>query len=126
MKSTSFKTLSISGALLLFGLVGHTQEGHVKVKQDPEISNLLKLKKEINANEPDGDRYKISIFSGSRSSAENAQNGYNNVFSAWPSIMEYEPPNYKVYVGNFRNTLERDRALRDIKKKFPNAFSFKY
>lgn len=125
MKRTSFKTLYISSALVLFSVLGSAQEGRVTIKQDAEISNLLKLKKEINGENTDSDRYKISIFSGSRSSAENAQNGYMNTFNSWSSKIVYETPNYKVYVGNFRSRLEADRALLAIKKKFSSAFVFK-
>ena len=42
-----------------------------------------------------------------------------------PSILEFETPNYKIWVGNFRNKLEADRTLLKVQKEFPNAFVFK-
>lgn len=125
MKNASFKTAYITGALAIFSLVSFAQSGTVTISQDPEISNLLKLKKEINAADEDGDRYKISIYSGSRTRAESTKNTYDNLYYSWASKLVYETPNYKVYVGNFRTALDRDRALKRIKRKFPNAFPFK-
>jgi len=41
------------------------------------------------------------------------------------SSLEYETPNYKIWVGNFRSRLEADRALVKVKRKFTSAFIFK-
>ena len=116
----------ITGALMLFNLIAFAQTGTITISQNPVIENLLALKKEINKSDEDGDRYKINIYSGSRTRAENAKNGYDNVFGQWSSKLVYETPNYKVYVGSFRTALERDRALKKIKRKFPNAFPFRF
>ncbi|GAK92069.1 hypothetical protein JCM19298_2557 [Nonlabens ulvanivorans] len=43
----------------------------------------------------------------------------------WESILEYEAPNFKLWVGSYRNKLEAERALIEIKKDFPNAFILK-
>ena len=39
--------------------------------------------------------------------------------------MVFNTPNYKIWVGNFRDRLEADRALLRIKKSYMNAFIFK-
>ncbi len=101
------------------------QQGTVVVNQDKKITTLLEVKKEMNKNESDSDRYKIQIYSGNRSSAEAAQREFNSNFTDWKASIEYETPNFKIWAGNYRTRLEADRALKKIKSKFPNAFIFK-
>ncbi|MDO7136813.1 SPOR domain-containing protein [Algibacter lectus] len=111
--------------LLLTSTISFSQEGHVSLNQDQNIAVLLDLKKEMNKNEHDSDRYKIQIYSGNRSAAQNAKADFNQSFSEWNPSIEYETPNFKIWAGNFTTRLEADRALKKIKKKFPSAFIFK-
>ncbi|MDO5979410.1 SPOR domain-containing protein [Flavivirga spongiicola] len=101
------------------------QQGNVTVNQDKNITTLLNLKKEMNKNEEDPSRYKIQIYSGNRADAKSAQKEFRNSFTVWNPTIQYEPPNFKIWVGNFRTRLEADRALKKVKKKFPHAFIFK-
>ncbi|UKM65741.1 SPOR domain-containing protein [Flavobacteriaceae bacterium GSB9] len=110
---------------LLVSVYSFSQEGKVEVNHDKKIDVLLNLKKEMNKSDNDSDRYKIQVYSGNRSGAQNAQNEFSNTFSDWSSSMQYETPNFKVWAGNFRTRLEADRALQRIKKEFPAAFIFK-
>ena len=57
--------------------------------------------------------------------AKNAESRYKLNFKDWKSSMEYETPNYKIWVGSFRTSLEADRALKTIRKEFNGAFIFK-
>jgi hypothetical protein len=123
-----FKRKKFSLSLLtLFVFIGvsHAQQGEVVINQDPEIAQLLALKKEINSNEDSSDRYKIQIYSGRRVSAEKSNSDFRDSYGQWSSKLVYETPNYKVWVGSFRSRLEADRALLEVKRKFPNAFIFK-
>ena len=125
MNTKSLKTLCLSLALTLAGSFVFAQQGTVIVNQDPEITALLELKKQINAEDEDSDRYKIQIYSGSRTKAESVENSFDSAFNSWSSRLEFETPNYKIWVGSFRTRLEADKALLKIKRKFPNAFIFK-
>ncbi|WP_308993102.1 SPOR domain-containing protein [Mariniflexile litorale] len=126
MKSLNLK-ISALGILAFITASNYcfAQQGSVVVNQDKKIATLLEVKKEMNKNEPDADRYKIQIYNGNRSGANSAIREFNNSFSDWNSTDIYEPPNFKVWVGNFRTRLEADRALNKIKNKFPSAFIFK-
>ena len=107
----------------LFGLwFSVAQQGVVEINQSFEIERLLQLKKEVNASELN---YKIQIYSGNRSGAEEARLNFRKSFSDWSTRMEYETPNYKIWIGNFKTRLEADRALIRVKRKFNNAFIFK-
>jgi hypothetical protein len=100
------------------------QQGTVVVNQDKKITTLLEVKKEMNKNESDSDRYKIQIYNGNRPGASAAIKEFSASFTDWKSTDTYESPNFKVWVGDFRTRLEADRALNKIKRKFPNAFIF--
>jgi hypothetical protein len=101
------------------------QQGKVTINQDKKIVALLELKKEMNKNENDSERYKIQIYNGHRGGAYATQKEFDESYGDWHSIVNYEPPNFKTWVGNFRTRLEADRALVRIKIKFPSAFIFK-
>ena len=126
------KTLSLKISILailsfvLSTTFSFSQEGNVIVNQDKKITELLNLKKEMNKNEADSDRYKIQIYSGNtRSDAYSSQEEFLESFSEWPTIVLFENPNFKTWIGNFRTRLEADRALKRVKLKFPSAFIFK-
>lgn len=126
MISTNFRTLIFTA--LCFSLTtcyGYSQQGEVTINQDKNISYLLDLKKEMNKNEYDSDRYKIQIYSGGRTEANEAKKEFSNFFSDWNPTIQYETPNFKIWAGNFRTRLEADRALKKIKSEFPTAFIFK-
>ncbi|MFV0571016.1 MAG: SPOR domain-containing protein [Xanthomarina gelatinilytica] len=101
------------------------QQGHVIINQDEEITQLLKLKTEMNTSENTSDRYRIQIYSGNRSESEKSQSTFKSMDLEMASKLVYETPNYKIWVGNFRTRLEADRALVKVKSKFPTAFIFK-
>ncbi|WP_338731873.1 SPOR domain-containing protein [Mangrovimonas cancribranchiae] len=116
--------LILFGALVLSSTI-YAQNGQLSIQQDKKIDELIALKKEINTSENALDRYKIQIFSGGRKSAEKANSTFKEKLPNWASRMEYETPNYKIWVGSFRTRLEADKALIKIQKEFPTAFIFK-
>ena len=107
-----------------FANISFAQEGTVIINQDKEITQLLDIKTEINTSENTVNRYKIQIYSGNRSEAEKAQSTFKSLDIDLLSKLVYETPNYKIWVGNFRDRLEADRALKKVKAKFPAAFIF--
>jgi hypothetical protein len=114
--------LSIICLILLgFALQVKAQEGKVTIDQDKDISTLLEYKKDLNT----VDLYKIQVYQGNRTGAETAKSQFASLYNEWPISMEYETPNYKIWVGNFRSRLEADKALIKIKKNYYNAFIFK-
>ena len=126
MKTLSLKiSLFISICLILFTTNGYAQQGTVSVNQDKNIDVLLDLKKEMNKTENLTDRYKIQVYSGNRGEAEVTQTKFNSAFENWKSNIVYEYPNFKIWAGSFATRLEADRALKEVKRKFPSAFIFK-
>lgn len=121
------RKLSINKILLSCFLSGFcflnlsAQEGQVNISENDKISKLLELKSEMNKDNEIGDRFKIQLFYGNNGEANEVIKNYRSKFD-YPSLIAYEAPNYKVWVGNFRNRLEADRALLEIKESFPSAF----
>ncbi|WP_228852646.1 SPOR domain-containing protein [Aegicerativicinus sediminis] len=119
------KKLSLIIAIFMFSIAGSyssfAQNATVTVEQDKAIAKLLEYKKDIET----ANIYRIQIFSGDRSGAEKSRSEFQSSYGQFPSNITFETPNYKIWVGNFRTRLEADRALLDIKKKFPSAFIFR-
>ena len=121
------KSKLIMATIVLFGTTAamQAQEGQVTLHQDEIIPALLEQKTEMVKDGIIGDRYRIQLSSGDNSEASKVIKEYRSLFPEWSSTIVFETPNYKVWVGNFRNSLEADRALLEIKKSFPAAFRFK-
>ena len=50
---------------------------------------------------------------------------YSKLQASYKRFGDFETPNYKVRVGNFRTRLEADRGLVKVQKEFKSAFVFK-
>ncbi|MCS6990237.1 MAG: SPOR domain-containing protein [Chitinophagales bacterium] len=44
------------------------------------------------------------------------------LFPDMPNYLEYQPPQFKFRVGDFRSRTEAEIVLEEIRKHFPNAF----
>ncbi|ALM21315.1 translation initiation factor IF-2 [Nonlabens sp. MIC269] len=71
------------------------------------------------------DRFTIQLIYGGREVATKTKAKYDNLNLSWPSELKWESPNHKVWIGKFRNRLEADRALIEIREHFPDAFILK-
>lgn len=112
-------------ALVFFlgiGLTSRAQTGQVNIQQDELIPELVELKSEMTKDGKLGERYTIQLYYGDNKAASDIIKEFRAKYNNWPSLIIYETPNYKVWVGNFRNRLEADRALLKIKPDFPSAF----
>jgi len=122
MRKLSINKILFSCLISGFSFLNLTaQEARVDISENDKISKLLELKAEMNKDDEIGDRFKIQLFYGNNGEANEVIKDYRNKFD-YPSLIAYEAPNYKVWVGNFRNRLEADRALIKIKESFPSAF----
>jgi hypothetical protein len=123
MKHYILKAFALLSILFLTEV--KAQNGDLTISKNKKIDALLELKKEANLDETSSKKYKIQIFSGSLIEARKSNSNYKLKYLKWKSTLEFETPNYKIWVGNFRTKLEADRALTEIKKSFEHAFIFK-
>lgn len=123
MKHYILKALTL--VAITFSFQAHSQNGNLTIDKNKKVDALLEIKSEANLDDKSSKKYKIQIYSGTRSEAEKNRSAYRTQFTKWKSTLEFETPNHKIWVGSFRTRLEADRALAEIKKKFENAFIFK-
>ncbi|MGB0788515.1 MAG: SPOR domain-containing protein [Marinirhabdus sp.] len=124
-KHSIIRLLTFSFLLLVFTEISTAQPAQVTVNADDRIVELLMLKKAMEKENRLSGGYTIQLYYGELSGANREINKYRSSYSAWPASIEYETPNYKVWVGNFTARLEADRALVEVKKRFPAAFILK-
>ncbi len=107
--------------------------GKVNIYQDTSIHFLINKHIRINEKQkgiPDG--YRIQIFSGSGYNARNDANAakekliekfpdfpYNQIYSV------YQPPFFKVRIGNYRNKHESLIIHKKLLREFPNSYLVK-
>ncbi|TRO64249.1 SPOR domain-containing protein [Christiangramia sabulilitoris] len=120
-KPNSLLLFTTAAFMFFFTLEISAQEGNVNIQQNRKIEKLMEVKKELNKNNQIRDRYVIQLFYGDNGKANEVIQKYRTLYP-YSSQITYEAPNYKVWVGNFRNRLEADRALLKIKENFPAAF----
>ena len=101
------------------------QNSGVILFENPKIKDLVFLKKNLEKLNKLSDGYTIQLYYGEKSRANSVLKKYKNVYDSWPASIEYETPNYKVWVGNFSSRFEADRVLLKIKPHFPSAFILK-
>ncbi|MDC8005820.1 SPOR domain-containing protein [Aureisphaera galaxeae] len=106
---------------VVFSFSTLAQTATVTVNQDEKIPELLELKKDMEKDNELSDGYTIQIYSGSLRGANATISKYRNKYAQWPASIEYETPNYKVWVGNYNSRIQADRALLEIHRNFPNA-----
>ncbi|MBO3115538.1 SPOR domain-containing protein [Winogradskyella sp. DF17] len=112
--------------LITICFIGHplwmiAQEGQVTVTQHPDIDKLLEYKKDISTLKV----YKIQVYqSVDPDKAQKEKANFLDLYDNFPVEIEWNTPNYKVWVGNFASRLEADRALQKIKKNYMNAIIF--
>lgn len=94
--------------------------------EEEELKEIIQIRKELERNHQIKESYKIQVFSGNLEEAKKVKKEFdNNKDFVWDSKMIFETPNYKVWVGHYRNRLEADRALKVIIEEFDNALILK-
>lgn len=113
--------------LLLFCVCGlKSSAQNVNIKENPKIAKLLVLKAEMTAKSEIGSRYSIQLGSfNSLAKAKKTKAEFDSNYDNLSSRIKYEPPNYKVWIGNFTSRLQAERIFLEVKKVFKSAFVFK-
>lgn len=122
MKKISLKSLLIISLLGINHIVtAQENPDSFTTSESENISKLLETKKNLTQNHKIEDRYSIQLYSGNMTVANSKMKDFTNNFE-FEARLKYESPDYKVWVGYFRNRIEADRALLKIKELYPAAF----
>ena len=93
--------------------------GNVVYHQDDRIAQLMdelsRAKQVIRG-------YRVQIFLGDRTQAEELRRHFLLKHPTVPAYMPYQAPNFKVRVGDCRTRLEAEKLRRSIKDEFPGAY----
>ena len=122
---TKHKSLFFLLVCTLYGINSYSQEGRTTLSQDLKIEQLLKEKRKINQNISTNESYKIQIFYGNSDDSKKKLQEFRREFKDLDGTIIFNSPNYKVWIGNFKTRIEVERAMVDIKKKYPTALIIK-
>jgi uncharacterized protein YxjI len=106
--------------LTVYGSNIFAQDGNLTVTQDPKFEQLLNEKRKINSSITVNDRYKIQIYNGTSEISKKTLSDFRRDFKNLDGTIVFRP-SYKVWVGNFKNRIEAEHNLIDIKKRYPNS-----
>ena len=108
-----------------FCLSSRAQDGKTSVSVDPKIDQLLKEKRKLNTDLFLNEGYKIQIFYGNSEESKKKLQEFKKEFKDLDGTIIFNSPNYKVWIGNFKTRIDVERAMVDIKKKYPTALIIK-
>lgn len=111
--------------LSILSLKISAQEAKINIQQNPKFEQLLNEKRKINSSIAVNELYKIQIYSGVSDKAKSTLNECKQLFTDLDGTIVFNTPNYKVWIGNFRNRIDAERKLSEIKKTYANAFLIK-
>jgi hypothetical protein len=102
-------------------------EGKVEIIQDKKIDELMVKYIDSNIKKGTITGYRICIFSDGKQSIaqKNARETRAKFISNFPDIdaeMAYERPDWRVFVGNFRNRTDAFRLKKQIESMYRNAY----
>jgi hypothetical protein len=106
-------------------LSSRAQDGKTNVSVDPKIDQLLKEKRKLNTGLFLNEAYKIQIFYGNSEESKKKLQEFKREFKDLDGTIIFNSPNYKVWIGNFKTRIEVERAMVDIKKRYPTALIIK-
>lgn len=124
--STKHKILLTISLFITIITYSQTQEGNIKIDCSSEINNLISKKISYNKKHHIIEGYRIQLFYGSESGVANARNKFVSLFPNTATYIDYESPEWKVRVGNYKTRLEADRALQEIILSFGDAIVIEY
>ena len=110
---------------IFLGYKMNGQERKSNLIQDQKIDQLLKEKRKINIGLVSNGTYKIQIFYGNSDDSKKKLQEFKREFIDFDGTIVYTNPNYKVWVGNFETRIEVEKAILEIKKKYPTALIIK-
>ena len=126
MRKLSFlHKISVVILILLFSQFNYAQDALLTVNQDEKLKLVLEERNRLLNKDELRTYFTIQVFSGTLETAQKHLKTCRNNFKDYDSDIEFETPNYKVWIGEFRTRLDADRALLKIEEEFPGCFVFK-
>lgn len=122
---TKHKSLFFLLISIICGANSYSQETKTTLIQDSKIEQLAKEKRKINQSISMDESYKIQIFYGNSDDSKKKLQEFKREFKEIDGTIVYTNPNFKVWVGAFETRIEVEKAMLEIKKKYPTALLIK-
>ncbi len=86
-------------------------------------SQLIKefIEKKRDFNEEFGFGYRIQLYNGFEVQAKKMRAKFRLDFPDIKTFLIYQQPEWKIQIGHYKNRIQADKSLLDMKKKFPSA-----
>lgn len=101
-------------------------DGEIVVYQDSRIDSLIQQHIAVNQKYPGIDGYRIMIFfdsgNNSKDTAYRVMMEFSELYPDVPAYLSFNPPYYRVRVGNFRTRLEAEKFLYALRRDYPNGW----
>jgi len=100
-------------------------KGVIDIQQDSQIKTFLEKYLEVSRHSG-VQGFRIRIFSDSSPNSKNkateVKKNFMELYPDYSSYILYDSPNFKIYIGDFRNRSEAIKALQAVSKKYNSAF----
>lgn len=90
--------------------------GRVQIQADPRIEELLRLRVENNDDGRKVDGFVIQIYYGRKQQATRVLEAFREAYPMEHVEMEYDTPDYKVFVGAYLTQQQAQQALAVLKQ----------
>jgi hypothetical protein len=102
------------------------KEGSVEISRDGRVDSLVQKHIRINEQKQSIPGYRIQIYFGSlRTKAGEVKSDFLKKYPEVGAYNRYDPPNFKVRVGDFQTRLEALKFQKQLHTEFPAAFIVK-
>lgn len=102
------------------------KRGSVNVHQDSRIESLIARQRALYKADSSFNGYRIHIFmeigNEALQHAEATKRRFESAFPDIPIYLTYAEPYFRLRAGDFRNRVEAEKCLRQIKPRFKEAF----
>ena len=112
-------------SIFFISISSFSQEGKIKLKQDPRLTELMKLKKEVNQETFTSGQFTVQVYNGNYESGVELMEKLNSNNKFQDVLFSFETPYYKIRIGKYVSKIEAIKELELIKKTFPSAFILK-
>ena len=94
-------------------------EGDVTVRTPAKIESLLK---DYSEKKHPLQGYRVQIFLGDRTTAENTKRAFLQKNPDVPAYLSWLAPNFRLRVGDLRTRLEAEHLLHELKIAYPGSY----
>lgn len=110
-------------ALLTIGLLGsqNLTAQNTKPLDPARLDSLVATRLDMPKPGRVKGNYMIQLFYGDKVAAERVKSQYDSKSLQWESVMKYEQPFHKVWIGKFRSKAEAERVMFELRKEYPKA-----